>query len=99
MAEQDLGWRAGEYLLDRDQQLPRPPSAVFGLRLPVVPGNAAALPLDQRSGYVGLYREQQALDPRHPGEIDIEQLAPVTIGRPCQVPVLRTEIDGKLAQP
>ena len=99
VAREDLGGRAGEVLVQVVEQLARAPRAVLGLRLAVVPRDAARLPLDVRAGNVGGDTAKEPLDRTQPAQVEIDERAPLLARRAREVAVLRAEVDRQPAEP
>ena len=81
------------------QQLARAPRSVLRLGLPVVPGDAARLPLHVGTGNVGRDPAQQALDRAQPGQVEVDEGPPLLAWRPREVAVLRAEMDREPSEP
>ena len=99
VAREDLGRRPGEVLVQVVQELARAPPAVLGLRLAVVPSDAARLSLDMRAGDVGRDPAEETLDRAQPREVELDERPPLAAGLAREVPVLGAQVDRQATEP
>ena len=99
VALQDLGRSVLQVLMQVVEQLACAPLPVLGLGLPVVPRDAARLPLHVRARDVGRDAPEETLDRAQPAQIEVDQRAPLFTRRAREVPVLRAEVNREPTEP